>query len=365
MQVKTNVLNEFKSAKSCVLTTSIVTTAGQQVATQSTTASIAAGASNTFTQSLSVSNPQLWHPDHPNLYVVKSQVFDNTRLADTMSTTIGIRTIAYGKAGGFTINGSRLIFRGANRHQAYPYIGNAVPNSGQYRDAQRLKEYGFNFVRMSHHTQAQSFVDACDKLGILGLACLPGWQHFSSSTDFVNNSIIALRDMVRYYRNHPSVVLWESMHNESTSTAAFLNSAQAAADEEMPGGQMFTAGEESNGILDVYISSSQHGVRSYTGTRPCAISEYGDWDVGPCQYVTPITGCADRVDRSQGEAAMLTQAGNFEDGLSQNRGLSWLRAHGAYRFPIDVNVGKTDTGLQQLRPGVALSEQYACRDAVA
>lgn len=324
VQVKTNVLNESKSAKSCVLTTSIVTTAGQQVATQSTTASLAAGASNAFTQSLSVSGPLLWHPDHPNLYIVKSQVFDNTRLADTMSTTIGIRTIGYSKAGGFTINGSRLIFRGANRHQAYPYIGNAVPNSGQYRDAQRLKEYGFNFVRMSHYTQAKSFVDACDKLGILGLACLPGWQYFSSSTDFVNNSIIALRDMVRYYRNHPSVVLWESMHNESTPTAAFLTSAQTAAHEELPGNQMFTAGEESNGILDVYISSSQHSVRSYTGSRPCAISEYGDWDVGPCQYVTPITGCADRVDRSQGEAAMLTQAGNFADGLGMNRGLSWL-----------------------------------------
>ncbi len=332
VQVNTQVLNEFKSAKSCVLTTSIFTATGQQVATISTTQSIAAGVISAFTQSLSVSSPQLWHPDHPNLYVVKSQVFDDTRLADTMSTTIGIRTIGFSKSGGFTINGSRLIFRGADRHQTYPYIGNAVPNSGQYRDALRLKEYGFNFVRMSHYVQARSFVDACDNLGILGQACLPGWQYFSSSTDFVNNSIAALRDMVRYYRNHPSIILWESIPNESYSsvTAAFITSAQTAAHQEFPGPQMFTCGEETlngltNTILDVYISSSQHGVRSYSGSRPCAISEYGDWDVGPCtESGGTIVGCADRIERSQGEAAMLTQASNHMSGLSQNRALSWL-----------------------------------------
>ena len=322
VQVKTHVVNESKSSRSCVLTTVLFTSAGQQAGTSSTTQAIAAGASFSFTQSINVTNPQLWHPDHPNLYTVRSQVFDNTRLADTASTVIGIRTISFSKANGFQINGQRLIFRGANRHQAYPYIGNSAPASAQYRDALRLKEYGFNFVRMSHYTQSQSFVDACDKLGIMGSACLPGWQYFSTSADFSSNSAAALRDMMRWYRNHPSVILWESMPNESSPSTAYLTAMQSAAKEEIPGG--YTAGEEGNNILDVFISSSQHGVRSYAGSRPCVISEYGDWDIGPCLFQDPITGCADRVSRSDGEAAMLTQAFNMDTSLSANRALSWL-----------------------------------------
>jgi beta-galactosidase len=324
VQVVTQVINEYASSKSAVLATSILTAAGTQVATTSTTQTIAAGASASITQTLTVTNPQLWHPDHPNLYVLRSAVSSGTTLVDTLRTTIGIRTIAFSKANGFQINGSRYIFRGANRHQAYPYIGNAVPASGQLRDAQRMKDYGFNFVRMCHYTQSEVFVESCDRLGILGMACLPGWQYFSSATAFTDNSIAAEREMIRYYRNHPSVIMYESMHNESTPTTAFLTSINTAAHAEYPGNQMFTCGEEGNGILDVYIASSQHSVRSYTGTRACEISEYGDWDIGPCVWADPITGCADRIERKDGEASMLTQAYNHYTSLSQNRALSWL-----------------------------------------
>lgn len=326
VQVKTHVLNEYTATKSCIVTTVIVDSNGATVATNSTAAqNITAGASNTFTQTFSVTNPHLWHPNTPYCYRLRSQVYSGTTLTDTCSTTIGIRSIAFSKANGFQINGARYYFRGANRHQYYPYIGNAVPYSGQYRDALRMKEYGFNFVRMSHYVQAKGFVDACDKLGVLSMACLPGWQYFNNNATFINNSIIALRDMIRYYRNHPSVILFESMHNETSPTTAYLNSAQTAANEEFAGStQMYTCGEEGNNILDVYISSSQHGVRSYNGSRACQISEYGDWDIGPCVWANPITGCADRVSRSDGEAALLRQAYNHDTSLSANRALSWL-----------------------------------------
>ncbi len=348
VQVNTHVLNEYTTGRTCVLATTILTTGGLQVATTSNTQSIAAGAAYTFSQSLTASNPQLWHPDHPSLYVVRSQVYDNARLADTCSTAIGIRTIAFSKANGFQINGARFYFRGADRHQCYPYIGNAVPNSGQYRDALRMKQYGFNFVRMSHYVQAQSYVDACDKLGILAMGCLPGWQYFNNTATFINNSTGALREMIRYYRNHPSVILWEAMHNESGPTTAYLTSAQSIAHVEYPGNQMFTCGEEGNNILDVYLSSSQHNVRAYAGARPCSISEYGDWDIGPCVWGNPITGCADRVSRSDGEASLLTQARNHASGLSLNRALSWLTGDAlwsAYDYQTWVNDPLTTSGV--------------------
>jgi beta-galactosidase len=322
VQVQTQVLNEYKSSQSCALSTSILNSAGLQVATLSSTQTIAAGASNTFTQSLTVTSPQLWHPDHPNLYVVRSAVSDNSRPTDTVNTTIGIRTIAFSHANGFSINNQRLVFRGANRHQAYPYIGNAAPISGQYRDALLMKQYGFNFVRMSHYVQSHGYVDACDKYGILGMACMPGWQYNPATTDFTNNCVAVVREMIRYYRNHPSIIVWETSLNEASYTDAWAQTINAAAHQEFPGSQMFTCGWQTS-EFDVYDASSQGGVRTTTDTRPVICCEYADWDMG-CVYATPITGCQDRVARSDGDAALLRQATNDAAQLSINRGLSWL-----------------------------------------
>jgi hypothetical protein len=337
VQVKTHVLNEHKTSQTCKLTSTLFTTDGTQVATVDSTKTISASSSNTFTQTLTVTNPKLWHPDHPNLYVLKSEVYSGSTLVDTCSTVIGIRKISFTYSGGFKINDSSLVFRGANRHQSYPYLGNAVPASGQYRDALLMKEYGFNFVRMSHYVQSHSFVDACDKIGVLGMACLPGWQFFdSTSSKFTDNTISALRSMIRYYRNHPSIIVYESTPNESKVTKAYLDSAQNAADAEYPGDQMYTCGEDSyysnTKKFDVYISSSQHGARGYSGdSRPCIISEYGDWDLGccwpgdnSCPNATSITGCENRIERGDGEASMISQAVKIDSSLNLNRALSWL-----------------------------------------
>ncbi|MGA2506241.1 MAG: glycoside hydrolase family 2 TIM barrel-domain containing protein, partial [Chitinispirillaceae bacterium] len=254
--VKTNLLNEYKSSQSCKLVTTIFNASGQTVAKKTDSTVLATGGSTTFADTLAVAGPQLWTPATPNLYSVVSQIYDNGHLADSCSLTFGIRTISFSKANGLQINGQRLKLHGADRHQSFPYIGNALPNSGQYRDALRMKRYGYDFVRMCHYGQAQAFFNACDQLGIAAIVCLPGWYYTFNTTAFINNSLAALRDMVRYYRNHPSVILWESMWNESTPTVAFLDSAEALVHREFPGNQTFTCGEESNGILDVYISSS-------------------------------------------------------------------------------------------------------------
>ncbi len=225
----------------------------------------------------------------------------------------------------------RFKLHGCNRHMSYPYIGNAVPKSGHYRDALRIKEFGFDFVRMSHYMQPESFVDACDNLGIASMACLPGWQYYSDSQDFRNNSIKVLRNTIRVYRNHPSVIVYESMHNESRPSNAFLKEAHAAAHEEYPGDQMFTCGEEENNVLDVYISSSQHGVKNYNGSRPCIISEYGDWEHG-CVWSSngPITGCRMRLDRSAGESALNAMRSTRANDLKLNEACSWFTADGIW-----------------------------------
>ncbi len=322
VQVKTNVINEFTAAHTCVLTTSIIDSNGSVVQTLQATQSIAAGANYTFTQSFTVSNPRLWSPGAPNLYKVRSQVYDNARAADQVMTTIGIRRIAFSRANGLQINGTRLVAKGVNRHQDYGAIGCAVPVSGHYRDALRLKEAGINFVRLSHYIQHPAFLDACDKLGITVQACMPGWQvQTYTNTTWVNNAVRDLRTLIRYYRNHPCVVMWESVHNESAPPASFSNVTQAAAHEEFPGDQMYTCGQEGGDIMDIYQAAVQQGGRTARGSgKPQAISEYGHWEWGGFTY----GGTSSNQPRELGEAGMLTLASNQASAMSQDHALSWF-----------------------------------------
>ncbi|MBN2036877.1 MAG: hypothetical protein JW768_09070 [Chitinispirillaceae bacterium] len=317
VQVKTHVVNEYSDSRNVTLQSTILTTGGQAVQTLSATQTIAPGAAHIFTQTLSVSNPQLWHPHTPSLYVLRSLVNDGARAADEIRTTFGIRSISFARSGGFSINGRRMIFRGANRHQEYPYVGNAVPQSGQYRDALRLKEAGMDFVRLSHYMQPESFLDACDKLGLMVMNCVPGWQFFAKNTTFRDNGIAQLRAMMRYQRNHPSIILWEAIPNESYIDVTWSRPFQTAADEELPGSQFYTCGEEADwgagGVLDVYISSTQHEVRTKSGSpRPCVISESGDWDYGGWNSTS-------RVSRGASEAALLGAVANHIESYGWTR----------------------------------------------
>jgi beta-galactosidase len=323
VQVKTHVLNESASARACALTTSIIDSSGTIVQTASATQSIAAGADYSFTQSFTVSSPRLWSPSAPNLYTVRSQVFDNTRPADQVTTTIGIRRIAFSRTSGLQINGVKLTSVGANRHQDYGAIGGAVPVSGQYRDALRLKEAGINFVRLSHYLQNPAFLDACDNLGITVQASLVGWQWtpgYDSAT-FAGNLERDLRTMVHYYRNHPCVVMWESAMNESVPPASWCDSAQAIAHAEFPGDQMYTCGQESNHIFDIWQAAvQQNGRIDQANTKPQAISEFGHWEYGGFTY----DSTSSNQPRAIGEEGMLQLGSNQADAMNKDHALSWL-----------------------------------------
>jgi len=323
VRVKTHVQNEAATTRTCVLTTALIDSNGSALQTTSTTQSIAAGASYSFNQSFTVANPRLWSPMAPNLYKVRSQVYNNTTTADQMFTTIGIRNIAFSRTNGLQINGVKLTSVGANHHQDYGAIGGAVPASGQYRDALRLKEAGVNFVRLSHYLQNQAFLDACDKLGITVQASLVGWQYTGgySSTTFTANLQRDLRTLIRYYRNHPCVVMWESAMNESNPPASWCTPAQTLAHAEYPGDQMFTCGQETNHIFDIWQAAvQQSGRTNQNNTNPQAISEFGHWEYGGFTFA----GTSSNQPRYNGEAGMLQLASNQADAMNQDHALSWL-----------------------------------------
>ena len=96
--------------------------------------------------------------------------------------------------------------RGANRHQAYPYVGDAASNSIQEREVINMKQGGYNAVRAAHYPHDPAFLDACDKYGLLVVECIPGWQYFNNDTTFINRVYEVCRRMIRRDRNHTSVV---------------------------------------------------------------------------------------------------------------------------------------------------------------
>ncbi|MCR5195660.1 MAG: glycoside hydrolase family 2 protein [Pseudobutyrivibrio sp.] len=163
---------------------------------------------------------KLWDIESPYTYTVKTQVVIDDEIADEHVSTIGFRDSEF-RANGYYLNGRKVKLRGLNRHQSYPYVGYAMPESMQRLDAKILKEeLGVNAVRTSHYPQSHYFIDECDKLGLLVFTEIPGWQHIGDES-WQQLAINNTRDMVVQYRNHPSIILWGVRINESQDNDEF------------------------------------------------------------------------------------------------------------------------------------------------
>jgi beta-galactosidase/beta-glucuronidase len=232
VEIKTNILNENAAAQNATLISTILDAQGKAVGTAATTASVAAGQGHDFLQDITITNPHLWDPNHPNLYTLNSTVKDGVTVVDDLSTHIGIRRIAWTHDGGLSINGVQYQLPGVNLHQEIYGLGDALPDQAIYYDVKRIKEAGLDFIRGSHYPHSPAFYDACDELGIVVLDAQTGWQQYNDTPAFNANTFQELRDMLRRDRNHPSVVAWEASLNESNYTAAWAMTANQIVHQE-------------------------------------------------------------------------------------------------------------------------------------
>lgn len=325
VRVQTHVHNGYAEPRSFRVRATLRPTDGAVVASATSAAvTLRPGADTDVAQELQVTAPRLWSPAAPNLYTLDCEVVSDAGTVDAETLRVGIRRIAISKDG-FRINGDQAFLRGTNRHQEYPYIGYALPDDAQYRDARKIKEAGFDFLRLSHYAHSPAFMDACDELGIVVMDCIPGWQYFNQDPAFAELQYRNCRDLVRRDRNHPSVILWEVSLNETGMPPEFAARTHAIAHEEFPGDQCFTAGWMRG--YDVFLQARQHGGCRHEKDTACVVDEYGDWEYYAMnaglnqdgwQNLTPAESNSRQL-RWQGERALLQQAANFQEAHNDNR----------------------------------------------
>ncbi|MGB2624984.1 MAG: glycoside hydrolase family 2 TIM barrel-domain containing protein [Candidatus Acidiferrum sp.] len=175
-----------------------------------------------------LSGVKLWELEHPQLYAVYVRLLNGSELIDQDSRTIGFREAQFTDHG-FELNGKIIKLRGLDRHQMFPFAGQAMPARVQRNDARILrKNLKCNIVRTSHYPQSRHFLDACDEMGLLVLEEIPGWQHIGDEA-WKLISIDNVGRMIRRDWNHPSIILWGVRINESRDDHDFYTRTNAVA----------------------------------------------------------------------------------------------------------------------------------------
>lgn len=216
VKVQAALANQDARKRSATLVSIVYDAAWREVLRMETPVELAAGAVREFSQtSTPLARPNLWSPQSPYLYTVVSRLVAGSKVLDELRNPLGFRWFRFDPDKGFFLNGRHLKLRGANMHQGYPFVGNALPNSRMPFDLQVLKAMGCNFLRTTHITMDPVVLEMADRLGLLVWEEIPvaGFGNGRMGDPFYDESARQqMREMVRRDRNHPSVILWSTMN---------------------------------------------------------------------------------------------------------------------------------------------------------
>ena len=302
--------NSSLSPARATVTARIVDVAGKAVKTMKQTVTVAAGSYSVARLSATLKSPKLWSPESPYLYNVEIIVTSGGKTVDGGIVRMGIRKAEFRGSDGFWLNGKpyhQLV--GGNRHQDFAYVGNALPNSQQWRDARRLRDAGMIIVRAAHYPQDPAFMDACDELGLFVIVPTPGWQYWNKDARFAELVHKNTRDIIRRDRNHPCVLMWEPILNETRYPEDFALQALEITKEEYPyaGRPVAAADMNSAGVKDnydvLYGWTTDIGAEGTPSDKCIFTREFGE-------YVDDwyAHNNLNRASRSWGERPQLVQA---------------------------------------------------------
>ncbi len=195
----------------------IVSPAGNPIATSVTKSKIESGASRDFESTMILTNPQRWDIYHGVMYNVVTKVKRGDVVLDSYTTNFGVRTIRFTADDGFYLNDRRVQLKGVNLHHDHGPLGAAFYPRAMERQLQLLKETGCNAIRTSHNVPAPELLDLCDKMGILVLDEI--FDKYDRKADFLDGVDFEpfaernVKNWIMRDRNHPSIFLW-SVGNE-------------------------------------------------------------------------------------------------------------------------------------------------------
>lgn len=151
-------------------------------------------------------NIKTWNPEQPNLYNVVVSITEGNKIIHTIKQRFGFRTAELRPGDGFYVNGTKVIFKGVNRHSQWPESGRTLSRAVHLMDIKTIKGMNMNAVRMSHYPPDKEFLDLCDSLGLFVLDELTGWQK-AYDTVMARRLVkeLVIRDV-----NHPSIVIWDN-----------------------------------------------------------------------------------------------------------------------------------------------------------
>lgn len=175
-----------------------------------------------YTQNFLITRPELWDLTTPNLYTAHTSLSVNGTEVDTYDTRFGIRTLEYIPDRGFFLNGKLTKFKGVCNHHDLGPLGAAVNRAALRYQVELMKDMGANAIRTSHNMPAPELVELCDELGMmLMIEPFDDWGYRPKSPNgygavFKDWAEKDMTNMVKHYRNNPSVVMW-SIGNEVPS----------------------------------------------------------------------------------------------------------------------------------------------------
>ena len=213
VSVGTQVANEAAGAADVSVETTLLDKAGKKVGSAQSKLSVAAGQEDKAAQEITVANPALWSPESPTLYRSVSTIRKDGKVIDEVTTTFGIRSLAWSAEKGLLLNGKAIKLTGGSVHHDNGPLGAAAFDRAEVRRVELMKAAGMNAVRTAHNPPSTAFLDACDRLGLLVLdEPFDVWEahkvKFDYGSDFDEWWKKDVSSMVLRDRNHPSIVIW-------------------------------------------------------------------------------------------------------------------------------------------------------------
>ncbi|MEG0428061.1 MAG: glycoside hydrolase family 2 TIM barrel-domain containing protein [Akkermansia sp.] len=319
---KIHVINESDSDKNLTVSVKLLNSSKKQAGGYEKQLTLKKGEHTHVDGEWNISQPDLWSPDFPHLNELLVEIKEGDKILDAYRQKVGIRHFVMNDKG-FQLNEKPFPGKiiGGNRHQDFAYLGNAVSNIAQWRDAKKLREAGMRVVRSAHYPQDPAFMDAADQLGLFVIVATPDWQFWNKTPQFSELVYTNIRQMIRRDRNHACLWSWEPILNETPYPKDFALNAYNTTHKEYPYPSCYAGCDRREAGADQYDLLYTHpinidkqhvsGIDPLTESKRIKGKAYFTREFGDNVDDWGSHNSTSRTARKWGEIPMLIQAKHY------------------------------------------------------